>query len=81
MTPALWIGLALWIAGILVQIGIGRFTQRLDRVEKAVDAINKSRSDEENKMQAWIGDVDVRMALLEQSHGIKPRKGSAWSRS
>ena len=61
-----WLPIALLVATTIAQIAHGIFGGRLKRLETAVDAINKRRSGEENKLQAWYGDVDVRLARIEE---------------
>ncbi len=84
MTLQAWIALGTLLGATMAQIAIGLFSGRLKRAEEAIAAINRSRSDEENKTQVWYGDVDIRLALLEAKMNMpkRPNGGSRpWSRS
>ena len=70
-----WLPVALLVATTIAQIAHGLLGGRLKRLEAAVDAINKRRSAEENRTQAWYGSVDVRLARLEERVVIASERG------
>ena len=81
MTPQTWITVGLFVVAAVAQIINGRILDRMKRLEDAVDKINKRRSEEEDKTQVWHGDVDVRLALLEQLNDVtRKREAIKWPR-
>ena len=79
MTPQIWLALGIWSATVIAQIAIGVFGGRVKRAETAIETINRRRSDEEDKMQHWIGDVDVRLARIEMKLNMHhDRKETRW---
>lgn len=60
-----WIGLGLWVAGIVVQVGVGRWTQRLAALEEWRKEVERDRKFE---------NVEVRLQLIEKSSGISKEK-------
>lgn len=57
-----WIGLGLWLAGIAVQIGVGRWNNRISALEEWRKMLEKDHP------------VEVRLQLIEQKHTIKERR-------
>lgn len=66
-----WIGLGLWVAGILVQIGVGRWTSRLASLEEWRKMLDHDRK---------VENVEVRLQLIEQRNGMLKEKRQ-WPRS
>ncbi len=80
MTWDRWITVVFLCGGGLVQVGLfidawvhrradgeRQALARLDRLEKDLEKIRAKTSDESGQWQRFIGDVSVRMALIEQS--------------
>lgn len=47
------------------------------KMDESIDKINRSRSNTENKLQVWVGTIDVKMALIERElSGISHRSST-----
>ena len=56
----------LMVLAAIIQLVTAFANGRIKRLEQAVDTINRHHSDEEDDTQEWRGQIDVRLALIEQ---------------
>ena len=63
----------LMVLAAIIQLVAAFANGRVKRLEQAVDTINRHHSDEEDDTQEWRGQIDIRLALIEQHLHLTPQ--------